>query len=244
MPFPIQRHPVPRSLLRRPWVAVWWGAAFLGLTTVQGALRADFDSWHQAVSALSLGPGGWLQSLNLVAFGAVIASTAPVWRRIMAGGRGGTSYPVLTALVGLSFITVGLIPQDPAPGYDPAGLALQGPTARGLLHLAIAGIAASCSVASLIVMGSRLAGDRAWGGWRTAAWVTALLIVACVTVFGVWSTKPSGFAGTFERMAIVLPLAWTAIFLRRLDSGTPFMLVSDPMVRPSARAREVVRVVE
>src|SRR5688572_15954052 len=107
---------VPPALLRLLWIAVAAAILFLGLTTVQGALRPGFDSWHQAVSALSLGPGGWLQMINLVAFGAVIAGTAPAWRRLLAGGRGARSYPILTAVIGVSFIVVGLVKQDPAPG--------------------------------------------------------------------------------------------------------------------------------
>lgn len=216
--------PVPRDLQRRLWGALWAAVAFMVLTTVQGLFRDGYDAWHQAVSALSLGPAGWVQTINLVAFGAVITSITPAWRRILAGGTGARAYPILNALLGVSLIVVGLIPQDPAPGYDPAGLALQAPTVRGLSHLVFAGVAALCSVVSLFVIASRLARDPAWVGWASSARVVAILTVACVAVFGVWSVRSSGFAGTFERFAIVLPLAWTAAFLWRLGTGAPFML--------------------
>ena len=198
---------------------------FLGLTTVQGVLRPDFDSWHQAVSALSLGPGGWFQMINLVVFGAAITSTAPAWRRLLAGGRGAASYPILTAAIGISFIVVGLVKQDPAPGYDPQGLDLEAPTALGLVHLAVAGVAAGCSVAALFVIATRFTGDLHWVGWAAYSRTMAVLIVVCVAIFGVWSTRASGFAGTFERAAIVIPMIWMFTFLRRLGAGTPFMVV-------------------
>ena len=67
--------PVPPSLLRRLWIALAAGALSLVITTIQGAIREGFDPWHQAVSALSLGPGGWMQMLNLVVFGAVVLTT-------------------------------------------------------------------------------------------------------------------------------------------------------------------------
>ena len=198
---------------------------FLGLTTVQGLIRPGFDSWHQAVSALSLGPGGWLQMVNLVAFGAAIASTTPAWRRLLAGGRGSASYPILTAAIGISFVVVGLVKQDPAPGYDPEGLGLEVPTALGLVHLAVAGVAAGCSVASLFVIARRFTGNPHWTGWAAYSRTMAVLIIVCVAIFGVWSTRASGFAGTFERAAIVIPMIWNFTFLRRLGAGTPFMTV-------------------
>ena len=213
----------------------------LAITTIQGVYRQDFDAWHQAISALSLGPGGWLQMVNLVAFGVVVLTTISPWRKILAGGRGGTAYPVLTALVGISFIGVGLIRQDPAPGYDPERLLLAAPTPSGLAHLAIAGVAVLASVAALFVMAARFAGDPAWPGWPLYSCATALFVVACVTVYGVWSVQPSGFAGTFERAAVIAPLLWMFAFLHRLQRGVPFMSVpatleSARTVRPLASA--------
>jgi hypothetical protein len=217
--------PVPPALVRGLWYAVGAAVPFIAVTAIQGLVRPGYDSWHQAVSALSLGPGGWVQVVNLVAFGVVVAMTAPIWRRILAGGKGATAYPALTAVIGVSFCIVGLVPQDPAPGYDPMGLALDAPTARGLVHLAVAGVAALCSVASLFVMAARFAGDRHWPGWPAYSRVMALLVITCVTIYGVWSTRASGLAGTFERLAILIPLVWTVTVLHRLGAGTPFMVV-------------------
>ena len=131
---------------------------------------------------------------------------------------------MLTALVGVSFIAAGMIPQDPAPGYDPDNLALQAPTARGLAHLAVAGVAALSSVAGLFVMAARLARNPAWRGWALYSCVAAVAVIGCVAVFGVWSVKPSGYAGTFERGAMVVPMLWMFAFLRRLSGGAPLMV--------------------
>jgi hypothetical protein len=209
-------------------------AISLALSIIQGAYRQEFDPWHQAVSALSLGPGGWLQMINLTAFGLVILSTVSPWQRILAGARGGTAYPLLTALVGISFIGVGLLPQDPAPGYDPAGLRLTAPTPTGLAHLAIAGIAVLSSVIALFVMAARLAGQPAWRGWSLYSSVTALVVISCVAVYAVWSIQPAGFAGTFERIAILAPMVWMFAFLLRLRRGAPLM-VSQQMPQLNGR---------
>jgi hypothetical protein len=181
------------------------------------------------MSALSLGPGGWIQMINLTAFGFMVLATVSPWRRILAGGRGETAYPVLTALIGMSFIATGLIQQDPAPGYDPAGLALAKATPTGLAHIAIAGVAALSSVIGLLVIAVRLGRDPAWAHWAFYSCVTALVVVLCVTTYGVWSVQPSGFAGAFERGAMVVPMVWMFAFLRRLYRGAPLM-VSPPAV--------------
>jgi hypothetical protein len=215
--------PVPPRLRRRLWIGLAGGVTSLAVTSVQGLVRRDFDPWHQAISALSLGPGGWLQVLNLVAFGIVVLTTVAPWRTILAGGRGAAAFPALTALVGIGFVGVGLIRQDPAPGYDPDRLLLAAPSPLGLAHLAIAGVAALSSVAGLFVIAARFAGDPDWSRWSLYSCGTALFMVACVAVYGVWSVQPTGFAGTFERAALVAPLVWLYCFLRRLQRGVPFM---------------------
>ena len=48
---------VPRILLGRLWFGLGGAAVFIAVTTILGALRDGYDSWHQAVSALSLGTG-------------------------------------------------------------------------------------------------------------------------------------------------------------------------------------------
>lgn len=218
--------PVPPLLLRRPTFALAVGVASFFLTTLQGCYRPGFDPWHQAVSALSLGPGGWLQMINLTTFGLVLLTTVRAWERILRGAPGGRSYPLLTALVGFGFIGVGLIPQDPAPGYNPEGVLSVAPTPLGLAHLAIAGVAALSSVVGLFVMARRLSRDPLWRHWPLYSSLTALTVVVCITVYGIWSVRPTGFAGTFERAAILAPMLWMFAFLRRLHRGTPLM-VSD-----------------
>ncbi len=106
--------PVPKTLTRPLWVALVAGVPSLAVTTIEGVVRDGYDPWHQAVSALNLGPNGSIQMTNLVVLGAVI-----------------------------------------------------------------------------------LDGTRDHSSRR--------------------SVRPSGFAGTFERAAMVIPMIWTYAFLRRIE---------------------------
>jgi hypothetical protein len=217
---------VPRHLVRWLWLMVGWTAVFLVVTTVQGTMRADFDSWHQAISALSLGRAGWIQSVNMGLFGLGLTASALPWRRMLRGGYGAIAHPVLTVMSGCSLVFAAFIPQDPAPGYDPANLHLTAPTLTGLLHLLFAAIAAFSSVASMFVIAKRLSRDPWWNGWPTYTRLVALLMMLCIGVYAFWSTSPSGFAGTFERLAVLLPTVWACTFAWRLWRGTPFMVAA------------------
>ncbi len=216
--------PVPRRDLLRLWFALSGMMLFMVISLVAGATRDGFDAWHQSVSALSLGPGGWVHQINMIVLGAVILATVVVWRRILAGGRGETMYPVLTGIAGVSIVVCGFVRQDPAPGYDPARLALTGPTPLGLVHLFAAAVGVACLALGLVVMASRFTDDPHWRGWAAYSRIMALLIVVCVTIYAIWSTQPSGFAGSFERVAIVLTPIWGLTFLARASAGTPFVV--------------------
>jgi hypothetical protein len=222
---------VPPFFRRRLWYAIAGAGLFMTTACAEGARRPDYDAWHQAISALSLGPDGWIQMLAFFGFGATILSTVQIWRRILTGGKGAAAFPVLTALTGASLIFCGFVPQDPAPGYDPMGLALTAPTLRGLAHLAGAGVAALSSVVGLLVMAARFRGDPAWRGWSWYSVVMAAVMAGCVVVYGIWSTAPTGYAGTFERIALLVVPVWGWTFLRRLGAGAPFMHTEPPTLR-------------
>lgn len=212
--------PVPNHLVRRLWISVIGALIFMSVSTVHGMLVPGFDLSHQSVSALALAPYGWIQTANFALLGGAVLATVPAWRSVLSGDIGGTSYPVLTTTLGVSLVAAGCVPQDPAPGYDPAGLTLQAPTVTGLFHLAIAGVAAFCSVALMFILASRLSNDPAWKGWPGYTRGMATLTIVCIAVYGFWSTHPDGYAGIFERAAVILPAVWGATFLRRLGQGT------------------------
>ncbi len=61
--------PIPTPLLL--WLSCGTIASVLFTITylIEGATRLDYSAWQQAISALSLGPGGWVQQVNFVVFG-------------------------------------------------------------------------------------------------------------------------------------------------------------------------------
>ena len=220
--------PVAPSDRRRLWVAVLASGAFLVAGLVGGALRPGYDAWHQSISALSLGPGGWMQDGLFLFLGCALVSTVPVWRRILTNGIGARGYPILTALTGSSLIAAAFIPQDPAPGYDPEQLGYLLPTTTGLIHLAVAGIGAAASCGGLLLMASRFSALPGWRGWAAYSRASAVLTIACVIVYAVWSIQPTGLAGSFERLVVIVPGIWGGALVARLSTGVPFIQAGPP----------------
>ena len=200
---------------------------FLLAVIAQGAARPEYDAWQQSISALSLSEQGWVQDLFFALLGAALLSTVSTWHRVLRGGIGDRAYPALTALLGLSLLAAAWWPQDPAPGYDPEQLGLALPTTSGLLHLTAAGVGAVSSVSALLVMAARFKTQSEWHPWVGPTRLCAALTAVCVTVYAVWSVQPTGFAGTFERLVVVVPGGWAFAFTRRLGQGVPFVLRRD-----------------
>ncbi|MBX2963689.1 MAG: DUF998 domain-containing protein [Cyclobacteriaceae bacterium] len=133
------------------------------------------------------------------------------------------AFPILIALTGISFILCGIFQQDPAPGYDPEGLELTTPTLQGLIHLFFAGVCALCAVFGLLIMAQRFAKHSTWHAWRTYSLFMTNVLVIFVIIYAIWSRASSGFAGMFERFALMIVPTWSLTFLYRLEKGIPFM---------------------
>jgi hypothetical protein len=96
------------------------GLVFTGVYLAEGATRAGYWTLAQPVSALSLGPGGWVQQLNFIFFGVLVCLSAAGWRAALAPGRGALAFPVLRVIAGVGLVMDGLFTQDPSGGTRPA----------------------------------------------------------------------------------------------------------------------------
>lgn len=100
---------------------------------IEGISRPGYSALQQAISALSLGPGGWIQQVNFIVFGLLVVCSAYGWYQALKLGAGSIWYPLLKAITGLGLIVDGFFSQDPAPGY-PVGAVLVQPTLHGEIH--------------------------------------------------------------------------------------------------------------
>src|SRR5690606_4998179 len=100
-------------------MAYWTGALgavlFVLVFLVDGATRPGYSPTRHTVSALALGPRGWLQRASFVLCGAAITGSA-AW--LLVSGDHRTLGLVLTVL-GLGLVA-SVVPMAPMRGYPPS----------------------------------------------------------------------------------------------------------------------------
>jgi hypothetical protein len=186
---------------------------------IEGITRPGYDGWRQPISALSLGPGGWVQQANFVVFGLLVGCFAIALRAALVPGVGATRAPILQGVTALGLIVAGLFSQDPALGYPPGTLAPATPTPHAVLHLAGTIISLTARVGWCFVMARRFAQEPHWRGWATYAIATGILEIVFLSAFG-QAMGNNGPAGLFERLAIIVTSLLTVALAARLSAGT------------------------
>src|SRR5947209_11395365 len=61
---------------------------FTCIYLLEGITRPGYDAWHQPISALSLGPGGWVQHVNFAVYGVLLLLSAVGWYRLLTPSKG------------------------------------------------------------------------------------------------------------------------------------------------------------
>jgi hypothetical membrane protein len=213
---------VPRGLLLRLTLGVVGTLLFPITYVIAGAVRPGYDPWEQAISTLSLGPGGWLQRANFVMCGLSIIWLAVVFRKILRGGPCATWYPRVRAIEGIGLIMIGFFSTDPAPGYPP-GTFRTITTVQGAIHLAFTILVVNMMALGLFVISRRFKNDSNFSGWSTFSIVSGLLTFAFMTAFGISNATHSGYPGLFERLATNTDTVWGAALLLPLWRQKRFM---------------------
>jgi Protein of unknown function (DUF998) len=213
---------VPGSVLHRLLLGcgVLGSLLFTGTFLAAGATRAGYDPWRQPISALSLGPGGWLQSVNFIVFGVLMGCFALGLRGALAPGTGAKWAPLLQAAVAAGLIIDGIFAQDPGMGYPPGTAAVTAASTHGLLHNIGLGLAATALPARCFVLARRFAREPRWRGWATYSIITGLLFIALLAAFGMASGTPSAPAGLFEKLATIQASIYTIALCTRLLATT------------------------
>lgn len=205
---------------------------FVVVMLIEGATRPGYDAWMQAGSSLSLSEWGWMQIVNFIICGILIAGFAIGLHRVLAsGGRGATWGPRLIAAIGVALVVAGVFTTDPAQGYPPG--TPPGPSKVTTWHGAIHGFAGGLIFIVLLpaacyVMAAYLASMGRSRGWALYSIATGIVIWASFAAF-IATGLGSGPAGLYERIAIVAGWGWLALLAvwslrqaRSLDASARF----------------------
>ncbi|MFD0900964.1 DUF998 domain-containing protein [Actinomadura sediminis] len=188
---------------------LWAGAAgawgFVVTFLLDGWTRPGYRPVRHPVSALALGPRGWLQTANFVLCGVLVTAGAVA----VADALDSAALAGAIAVFGASLVASGIFPMDAMRGYPPGAPdgTPEDTSARHRLHdRAGAVVFGSLPVAAVIA--AFAVPDAAWK-WYSG--VTAALFAAGFAAFGQAWENDSRYAGLVQRATIIVGWLWLGL---------------------------------
>jgi len=189
------------------------GPLFVVAFLIEGATRPGYNALRHPISSLSIGDGGWTQSLNFLVAGLLTVAFALGVRRAL----GSTWGAALIAACGVGFVGAGIFVTDPISGYPPGTPdRLTQYTTAGALHqlfstLYFVGLPAACFVPARTLR-------RGWAAYSLLSGV--VFIVAFFLAAAGFSQAPGlvDYGGLFQRICVGNGEVWLtvlAVFLLR-----------------------------
>lgn len=192
---------------------------FTATYLIEGATRPGYDAWTQPISALSLGPGGWMQQANFIVFGILLVVSAVGWYRVLSSGPVAIAFPVLQSISGLGLIGAGVFSEDPFPGY-PQGTAPATTTVHGTLHTFFAWVIIISLALGCFGLSQQFSRVLPWRGWGIYSTMTGVMILI---FWGAFVQGASGnvawltpITGLTERLSAMSHGLWLCLIFGKL----------------------------
>ncbi|MGO1539190.1 MAG: DUF998 domain-containing protein [Leucobacter sp.] len=161
---------------------LWIGAVsswlFIVTFVLDGWTRPGYHPVRQPVSALSLGPRGWVQVTNFILCGVAVTVASIA----VSNTLGSTLLAVAIAVFGVSLIASGVFPMDAMRGYPP-GAPDETSSETSLRHKLHdwAGVVVFSSLPVAAVIAAFVLPETVWK-WYSA--LTAAVSFVCFVAFG------------------------------------------------------------
>jgi hypothetical protein len=191
-----------RNLVRAGILA---GPLYLVIGYAQAFLRDGFDLRRHALSVLSNGEFGWIQTTNFLLSGALVIAGAVGLRRALSGVRAGTWGPILMATYGVGLLGAGIFPADPAMGFPPGATESAALSQSGLLHFVFGGLGFYALIAACFVFARRFRerGETSW---------VVYSILSGVFFFGSFAAIASGSISAMTMLVFYGAVTWIWIW--------------------------------
>ena len=203
------------------WAGIIGSALFVAVFTLEGWLRPGYEPLKTYVSALSLGPRGWIQIVNFLVFGALFfVFTRGIAAEFESGKASRWGLILLTIIAVCYFVSGPFV-------MDPTGTPLNQTTVHGTIHGIAGAIVFVLMPVSCFVYLRRFRADPKW---QALQWWT--LVLGCISAAGsilltLFTKFPAlqnmmiNWLGLIQRTAIVPFMLWVFIFalelLRKTD---------------------------
>jgi hypothetical membrane protein len=184
---------------------------FMVVVILQGLLRPDYSHVAMTVSALAVGPYGWIQNVNFYVFGLLMIAYALGLHVGMRFTRAALLGPAVLVLSGVGIVLAGVFPL----GRDANGAIIQTSS-----HVIPSILAFSCAGFGLVVISWRMNRDPAWKGLAGYALGSGLAILALFLVM-IGSAAPDDgplhpWFGLVQRVVLAVWFPCTIVLSLRL----------------------------
>jgi hypothetical protein len=202
-------------------LAIWAGiiapVIFVSVFTIEGWLRPGYDPLAQYVSALSLGPRGWVQIANFLIFGALLLVFSRGVAAAFPHGKASKGGLIILTILAFCFFFSGPFVMDPT------GTPLEQSTVHGLIHGILGAVAFLLMPVSMFVYLRRFNSTPAWRslrGWTLflgSVSATSLVLLTFGSKFPQFQTVFAGWLGLIQRALIVPFMLWLFLFALELN---------------------------
>jgi hypothetical protein len=191
---------------------------FFAVALIEGFLRPGYDLLASPISALALGPRGWIQTANFVLLAASFLCFAAVLRWVLRGGIAAVAGPVVLAIMAVGVLGAAAFPLDP-PGVPPTTLGMLHRIMAVLLVFLLMPIA--CFIAAWRFRGDRR--SRREFGYTLATGLFCAGMFAMVMLFvsppGQPPREANAYFGLLQRLDVLAFFAWMAVVSLRAARG-------------------------
>jgi hypothetical protein len=201
------------------WAGIIGPILFTATFLIEGWLRPGYEPLRMFVSALSLGPRGWVQIANFIVFGVLfLIFTRAVAAEFKSGkaSRG----PILLTIIASCYLLSGPFVMDPT------GTPLSQTTLHGTLHGIFGAIVFSLMPITCFVFLRRFREDPKWQSLQWPTIILGTISAVGVILLTVATKLPdtqnifSAWLGLIQRTAIVPFMLWLFICALELHRRT------------------------
>lgn len=194
------------------WAGVIGSALFVAVFTIEGWLRSGYNAWSMYVSALSLGPRGWIQIVNFVVFGMLLLIFTRGIAIEFPSGKASRGGIILLTIIAFCYLLSGPFVMDPM------GTPQNQMTLHGTIHGILGAIAFLLMPISCFVFLRRFRVDQKWRFLQWWTLVLGTISAIAVVLLSVVSKLPdlqntfNEWFGLIQRFIIVPFMIWIFIF--------------------------------
>ena len=178
---------------------------FIATFTLEGWLRPGYHARRMFISALSLGPRGWIQIVNFI----VLGTTLLLFARAVAAVFASRAGHVLLAITAVAFFASGPFVMDPM-GTVPKDM-----TWHGIVHGIFGGLVFSLAPVTCFVFWRHFRADPRWRSLQAGTFVAGVVGTIGLVLMRIGMTPENVLAswiGLVQRITLGAFLVWIGAF--------------------------------